>query len=104
MIHGITDILKDRVVGHDDVFPLETLLDLSVVGATDKEVDDAGQQVDLGQVEERVVNVDPLFAELDELVGVTLVNLFGSQKSKPMAGRQDVPEAVDCTTTVHEAF
>ncbi len=66
MIHGIAHILEDGIVGHDHVLPLESLLDLTILGAAHEELDDAGQQVDLRQVEQGVVHVDPLLTQLDE--------------------------------------
>ena len=96
MIHSIAHVLEDGIVRHDDVLPFEALLDLSVVGTAHKELDDAGEQVDLGQVEEGVVHVDALLAELDELVRVAFVDLLGTQEAQPVAGGQNVPESVNC--------
>lgn len=57
-------------------------------------VDIPGEEVDLGQVEQGVVDVDALLAELDELIGVALVDLLWAQEAQTVAGRQDVAKPV----------
>ena len=45
-----------------------------------KVVNDRRQEVDFGQVEQRVVHIDSLLLQGDELVGILARNFFGFQK------------------------
>ena len=73
--------LEDRLEAHEEVSELESLRDLLVVAGLGEEVDDAGEHVRLGQVEERVEHVDALLVQLDELVRVVLVDLAPKKKN-----------------------
>ena len=46
-----------------------------------KEVDDAGEHVGLGQVEERVQDVDPAVVQQQEPVGILLANFLSEKRN-----------------------
>ena len=77
VVHGAPDVLEDRLEGHVQVTDQEAVLHpgetfivvmfldlLLVFRVVLEEVNEAGQQVDLRQVEQGVVHVDPLLVQL----------------------------------------
>ena len=95
VVHSVPDILEDRVVGHEQVLPLEPLLDLVVLFVVCEVVYDGCEEVDLRQVEQRVVHVNTLLLQCDELVGVQHGDLLGFEELESVAGEQYVAEPVN---------
>lgn len=78
--------LEDGLEGHEELSALDTGQGLGVLRGVREEVDEARQEVRLGQVEQRVQDVNSRLVQRKELVRIQFVHLrtANSQQVTPV--------------------